>query len=1018
MFEIDDIRTIDGTNNQINADGESLGKNRDNGNTGAELIRLFEPDFADDLNEPRGGGVGEESSLPNPRDISNTIAPQGNVTGNPLDASDWLWQWGQFLDHDLGLSEGTNILRLENEAQKANAIFNIPLPEDDILRGANFTAIPVSRVPAVEGTGTGDRPRAVENEITAYIDGSNGYGSDIVRAAAKRSDLGNSFFGRFADGDVRVEEETGRRFVEVEIDEADNVELLGTDETAEVEADEVVRIYLPPEGESPYDGKLLVANDNYGTDGLPFESPGDPTNTSGEILPPYNRADSANADPDPDPESSTEGRVPNNDEFISGDVRINEQSGLISIHTLLIREHNRVADKVAFHLDAGDDEALNQAFADFRDDYVPALELESEPSAEQIRGEFIYEASRAIIGAKSQVITYEEFLPLLVGNESAADLEVIDEDILSPAISTEFSGAAYRLGHTLISDQIRTVDSEGIDRISLREAFFTPQAISADGVDNVLIGLNYQESNDADPRIIDGIRNNLFGPPGAGGLDLAAINIQRGRDLGIPSYTEVYNQLNPDAPINDFDDLEPIFGADLAARFEEAYDNVDQIDLWLGGLAELPAEEGALLGPTLGAIVSDQFARLRDYDRFFYEDQLADPDSFLSVVSNATDSNVGEVRLADIIRANVDTPELVPDDAFKVPFDNEIIGTVNSDRNANQLSGTGEADLIDGQSGDDSIVGGAGNDVIFGGAGNDTLKGENGRDTLVGGAGNDLLRDRSGSVLSGGMGNDTYQVSPTSDSAGTQITDASGDDDVLTFDVGSGAPLELSLTSIRPGVSGVKKSGNDLIADLNQDGIIESSEDLVISDYFNNEAGAGSGAIEELANLSSDEIINYFDRTQIDTGSNVFRLYNAEDDIYRYTTSSTERTRLRNNGFTGNQLAYSSAPEDDDLDSLTGAKPVYLFANEDTQAHLFTTNEEERDEILANLPNLEYEGIAYYAYETEQPDTIPVYRFLNTENGSHFYTTSRAEREDFASDDNFVAEGNEGIAFYVPEGEI
>ena len=1019
MFDINDIRTIDGTNNQIDADGESLGNERDNGNTGAELVRLFEPAYEDDLNEPRGGGVnGEASSLPNPRTISNTLSSQGNATGNPLNASDWLWQWGQFLDHDLGLSEGTNILRLENEAEKADAIFDIPLPEDDILRGANFTAIPVSRVPAVEGTGEDDVPREVENEITAYIDGSNGYGSDIIRAAAKRSDLGNSFFGRFADGEVQVEEDTGRRFVEASIDEEDNVELLGTNESAQVEADEVVRVYLPPEGESPYDGKLLVSNDGYGTDGLPFESGADPTNTSGEILAPYNRADSANADPDPDPESSTEGRVPNNDEFISGDVRINEQSGLISIHTLLIREHNRIADKVAFHLDAGDDEALNQAFTDFQDDYVPALDLETEPSAEQIRGEFIYEASREIVGAKSQAITYEEFLPLLVGNESAADLEVIDEDILSPGISAEFSGAAYRLGHTLISNQIRTIDSEGVDSISLREAFFNPQAISADGVDNILIGLNYQESNDADTRIIDGIRNSLFGPPGAGGLDLAAINIQRGRDLGIPGYTEVYNQLNPDTPISGFDDLVPIFGEDLTARFEEAYDNVNQIDLWIGGLAELPVESGALLGPTLGAIVSDQFARLRDYDRFFYEDQLEDPESFLSVVSDATESNVGDVRLADIIRENVETPELVPDDAFQVPFTNEVIGTVNSDRNANQLSGTPEADLIDGQSGDDSMIGGAGNDIIFGGAGNDTLKGEAGTDTLVGGGGNDILRDQTGSVFSGGLGSDLYQVVPVSGAAGTQVIDEGGDNDVLVLDVGNAAPLELSLTSIRPGVSGVKKSGNDLIVDLNRDGIVNAQSDLSIDNYFNDEGAVGSGAIEELGNLSSDEIVNYFSRPQIETGSNVFRLYNAEADLYRYTTSLAERTRLQSSNFTDNGVVYSSAREDDDLDSLTGAKPVYSFANEDTQAHLFTADAAERDSVLANLSNLEYEGIAYYAYETQQPDTVPVYRFLNTENGSHFYTASTAERDDFQDNPIFEPEGDEGIAFYVSEGAI
>ena len=1016
MVDLNDIRTIDGSDNQIDADGESLGRERDNGSTGSALIRLFEPAFEDEINEPRGGGDPEESSLPNPRTISNDLSAQGSVTGNPLNASDWLWQWGQFLDHDLGLSEGTNILQIANEEERAEATFNIPLPEGDILRGANFTAIPVSRVPAEEGTGEGEEVREVGNEVTAYIDGSNGYGSDIIRAAAKRSDLGNSFFGRFAEGEVKIEESTGRRFVEAEIEEGDNLELVGT-EGEEVEENEVVKVYLPPRNQSPFDGKLLVANDAYGTDGVAFESGSDPTNTSDEILAPYNRADSANADPDPDPESSTEGRVPNDEEFISGDVRINEQSGLIAIHTLFIREHNLIADKVAFHLDAEDNEAFNDLFAAFRDEYVPSLDLEEEPSELEIRSEFIYEASRAVVGAKNQVITYEEFLPLLVGNEGADDLEVIDEDILSPGVSAEFSGAAYRLGHTLLSNQIRTVDTEGLGSISLRNAFFNPQAISENGLDDILLGLNYQQSNDADTRVIDGVRNNLFGPPGAGGLDLVAINLQRGRELGIPGYVEVYNQLNPDATIENFEDLDPIFGEDLAGRFAETYDTVDQIDLWVGGLAEIPTQEDVLLGPTLGAIVADQFARLREYDRFFYKEQLADDESFLSVVAETIDLDVGNVRLADIIRDNVNDPELVPDDAFTVPFENEMSGTVNSDRGSNQLVGTEDADLIDGRSGDDLILGDTGNDIIFGGTGNDTLRGQAGKDTLVGGAGNDILESAAGDVFNGGTGSDTYDLILVPGPVGTQIVDDGGDNDVLTFDLRDSDPVTIALADYAPGITGIKRSGNNLFVDFNQNGIVEFEDDLSIRNYFDDEGEAGTGAIEELGNLESTEIIEYFSAESITDGSDLFRLYDEDEDLYRYTRDEDERDDLLDDGFESQGVAFATAGEDDDLDEVTGAKPVYLFANEDTGAHLFTLNMSER-ESTADLDNLTFEGTAFYAYATERPGTQAVYRFLNLENGTHFYTTSAAERDDFLDDDDFQPEGNDGIAFYVPETDV
>ena len=1022
MVDINDIRTINGTNNQIDEEGNSLGEDRDNGSTGSPLVRLFKPAYEDGINEPRGGGLGEEESiLPNPREISNIIAPQGNVTGNPLNASDWLWQWGQFLDHDLGLSEGTNILAISEE-ERAEVSFNIPLDEGDLLYGANFTQIPVNRVEAVEGTGVEGEPREVANEITAYIDGSNGYGSTYVRAAAKRTDLGNSFFGQFGDGEIEVDED-GNRFLVVEVVE-ESVE----EEGIETEArSETIRIPLPPEGESPYDGKLLVANDSYGTDGVAFESGSDPNNTSGEILPPYNRANSANADPDPDPDSSTGGRVPNDQEFISGDVRINEQSGLISIHTLLVREHNAVADKVAFHLDAQDDAALNQAFAEFRDIYVPSLNLPEPPSEEEIRSEFIYEAARAVVGAKNQIITYEEFLPILVGNQSADDLEAIqlDEELLSPGIAAEFSGAAYRLGHTLLSDNIRTVDSNGLGSISLREAFFTPQSISQNGVDNILIGLNYQESNDADHRIIDGVRNNLFGSPGSGGLDLAAINIQRGRDLGIPDYVTVYNSLNPDAPITSFEDLIPIFGEEVVPLFEEAYESVDQIDLWIGGLAEI-AVEGALLGPTLGAIISDQFARLRDYDRFFYQDQLEDPESFLNTVSNAIGTDFNEITLSSIIRNHVANPELVPDDAFRVPFENEIEGTVNSDRGDSSINGTETSDLIDGLSGDDEIFGGEGNDIIFGSAGNDILAGQAGVDTLVGGEGNDNLSGQAGDVLNGGTGNDTYQLlADFIPEMATQLKDEGGDSDTLELTTQSGedvTAIELTLVDPRPNLAGVKKSGNDLVIDLDRDGILNPEKDLNIADYFDGEGGLGSGAIEQVANLTGDEILDYANSESIAEGSTIYRFFNPSVGVHFYTASEGERDSVIENlsdtyDFEG--ASYVGAPHDQDADEVTGAKPVYRFFNTSTGVHLYTIDQVERDSIIENLPNYTFEGVTYYGYETEQPDTQALYRFYNPVIDAHFYTPSAGERDAVLENlPDYQLEGDSGVTFYIQALDI
>ena len=1017
MVDNNDIRTITGGRDRgiEGSENQPFDGSHYPGETEAPLVRLFDPAFEDGFNEPRGGGINQDPLLPNTRDVSNIIAPQGDVRGNPLNASDWLWQWGQFLDHDLGLSEGTNITADPDEE------FGIPLSPDDILYGRNgvvFTEIPLARIPAEEGTGVEGEPRTVVNEITTFIDGSNGYGSTYVRAAAKRADLGFSFFGQ-ARGEIV--ERNGQRFLEVQLEESP-LEVEGEEGSEDQNTTETVLIPLPPEGEATFDGKLLVANDSYGTDGLPFAGGSDPNNDSGEILAPYNRNNSPNADPGD--------RTPNDEEFISGDLRINEQVGLIAIHTLFVREHNLIADKVAFHLDSGDDPALNAAYQEYRDVYVPSLNLGFEPSEAQIRGEFIYEAARTVVAAKNQVITYEEFLPLLIGNESPSDLQVIDESIMSPDLAVEFSGAAFRLGHTLLSDNIRRVGKDGTGSYSLRDAFFTPQTISENGVDDILLGLNYQESNDADHRVIDGVRNNLFRGAGQGGQDLIAINLQRGRELGIPGYVEVYNQLNPDNPIATFEDLNPIFGEEVAALFVEAYDNVEDIDLWLAALAEIP-EEGVLLGPTFSAILSDQFARLKEYDRYFYEDQLADEDSFLSVVSNAINLDIGDVRLADVIRDNVSNPELVPDDAFTIPFENEIFGTDGNENigaaRDNSLIGTDAADLIDGRAGNDRILGREGDDIIFGGRGNDELNGQAGADTMIGGAGNDtLIAQGSGDVLSGNEGNDRYELYLSLIDGGVEINDDSGTDALIikTAPGEEGVPVSVSLTDPGPGRVGIKKSGTDLLLDLNQDGVINPDTDLTITDYFNEEGGAGAGVIETIGEgesaVTSQQLVEYGQRDDITGGFTVYRFFIPSAGVHFYTASEAERDSIIENlpNYQLEGASYVGAPHDEDL--LTGAKPVYRFFNRDTGVHLYTISDVEREAVL-QLPNYSFEGVAYYAYENEQQGSTPLYRFYNSTVDTHFYTPSAGERDsilanlpDYQLEGGILEDGTvTGINYYI-----
>lgn len=273
--------------------------------------------------------------------------------------------------------------------------------------------------------------------------------------------------------------------------------------------------------------------------------------------------------------------------FAAGDVRANENVALTSLHTLLVREHNRLADQI---------QADNPTFTD----------------------EQIYQQARRLVGAIVQQITYNEYLPILIGADALPAYAGYD-DAVDPSESAIFAAAAYRVGHTQLYSEILRLD-ENLQSLPggsmpLLHAFFNPQAVSADGIEPYLRGLSVSLSEEIDPYVIDDVRNFLFGPPGAGGLDLAAINIQRGRDLGLPSYNQARLDFGLPA-VTTFSEIssDPV----VALRLQQAYGSVDKIDVWVGGMAE-DHVAGAQVGALFQKIIADQFARTRDGDRYFYE---------------------------------------------------------------------------------------------------------------------------------------------------------------------------------------------------------------------------------------------------------------------------------------------------------------------------------------------------------------------------------------------------------------
>lgn len=511
-------RTIDGSGNNL--------ANPTWGAAGIDLLRMAPPAYADGVWMPAG------PSRPSARHISNLLSAQSASVPDERSLSSMAWQWGQFIDHDIDLTDTQGA---------GGETMPIPVPTGDPFFDPMATGtanIQFSRSVFNPATGLGPgNPRQQPNAITAFIDGSMVYGSDATRAAALRAGVG---------------------------------------------------------------GRLAVT-----------------PHATGDLLP-FNTAGLPNA-------GGTGANL-----FLAGDVRANEQAGLTAMHTLFVREHNHWADQIA---------AANPTWSD----------------------EQVYQRARKIVGAEIQAITYNEWLPALLGGAALPAYTGYDPTV-NPSIATEFSTAAFRVGHTMLNESLLRFDAAtgaplAQGHLALADAFFRPDRITDEGgVDPILQGLYRQSAERIDTMVVDAVRNFLFGPPGAGGFDLAALNIQRGRDHGLPDYNTLRQAvLGPGAAITSFADIT----SDVAIQtaLQAAYSSVDDIDPWIGMLAE-DHVPGASVGETILAILVDQFTRLRDGDRFFY---LNDPD-----FTEAEKALLDGTTLADILRRNT-AIAFVPDNVFVVP---------------------------------------------------------------------------------------------------------------------------------------------------------------------------------------------------------------------------------------------------------------------------------------------------------------------------------------------------------------
>jgi hypothetical protein len=179
--------------------------------------------------------------------------------------------------------------------------------------------------------------------------------------------------------------------------------------------------------------------------------------------------------------------------------------------------------------------------------------------------------------------------------------------------------------------------------------------------------------------MVDSVRNILFGAPGsgAGGQDLFALDVERGRDTGLPTLNQTRVAYGL-APYTSFAQLTS--DPTLQAELQTLYGTVDNVELFVGGLAEDHAA-GSSVGSTFGAVIADQFERLRDGDRLWYQNTLSG--SALAAAQNTT--------LADLIAANTNLTNLQEDVFFFTP--GTISGTVDATSNARGSQSVGQIGL-------------------------------------------------------------------------------------------------------------------------------------------------------------------------------------------------------------------------------------------------------------------------------------------------------------------------------------
>ncbi|WP_077525840.1 peroxidase family protein, partial [Metapseudomonas resinovorans] len=377
--------------------------------------------------------------------------------------------------------------------------------------------------------------------------------------------------------------------------------------------------------------------------------------------------------------------------YMAGDGRVNENIGLTAVHAIFHSEHNRLVEQTKSTVLASNDVAFINEWL-----LAPVTTFPTTPAeiaALQWNGERLFQTAKFGTEMQYQHLVFEEFARTIQPNVDPffAPTQVYDVN-LDPSIVAEFAHTVYRFGHSMLTETVDRFDANfnpvtvdplhptNDQQLGLIAAFLNPLAYAASGLtpedatSAIVRGVTRTVGNQIDEFVTEALRNNLVGLP----LDLAALNIARGRDTGVATLNHAraqFYEATGDANLKPYvswaDMVMHLKHPESLINFIAAYGTHDSIDVtattlaekraaataivlggagapadrldflnstgtwagvetglnlvdfWIGGLAEKVTPFGGMLGSTFNFVFENQLEKLQDGDRFYYLERTA-----------------------------------------------------------------------------------------------------------------------------------------------------------------------------------------------------------------------------------------------------------------------------------------------------------------------------------------------------------------------------------------------------------